>query len=156
MDGDNEFSVLHLTIYHSREMPFVLARHVRSATHYLHPLVLFIRQIQSIDMLVSSYQELTFCFFEQRSPEFGTSPLPLCEIAFMLIIHISGEKVTWIHFRTRVVERNVTKGNEIRSTCYLWLFECISEPFSLGNPIRFTHKEVAEPGVRIQLILRSI
>ena len=97
--GDNEFSVSNFTFNHGREMPFALARHVRSAANYLEPFVHFIRLIEANTMLVSSNQELATSLFEQRSPKLGTSALPHREVGLVLFVLVVWIDIAWVRFR---------------------------------------------------------
>ena len=146
MYGDNEFPVSYFTFNHSREMPFGLACHVRSATNYLEPFVHFIRLIEANTMLVSSNQELATSLFEQQSPKLGTSALPHREVGLVLFVLVVRIDIAWVRFRIGVEERDVTKGNKIRSTRYLWLFECVSKPGLLSNTVGFAHERLQNFG----------
>ena len=156
VDGDDKLAVPDLAVNHGWVMPFVLAGHVRSAAHNLHPFMLFIRLVEPIDVLVSSKQKLTFSLLEQRSPELGTGALPLREVALMLVIHISRIEVAGIHVGSWVIERDVAEGNQIGSTLYLRLLQRIAKPSLLRHTVRLADKEVAEPRVGVQFILACV
>ena len=87
-------------------------------------------------MLVGSDEKLAACLFEQRPPEFRTSPLPLGEVTLMLVVHVRREEVTGVNFRPGVIKRDVAKGDKIRRTSDFGLTERVAKPFLLCDTIR--------------------
>ena len=125
VDGDDKFSVLDFSFNYCSEMHAVQAFHMRSAANNLIPRVLLVRHIQTITMLVSCNQHVAASLLQQRSPEVCTCPLPLREVPFIIGCNVGREEITRVDVLSRVIKWDVTKGDQIRRTCYLWPFQSV-------------------------------